>query len=235
MKFSSISLIAAALAAIASSATAAPMPRPFERDVDIYSRTTQDVEHSTREKIHKEAFITCLQACHAARKMGDCVDGHWHDAWENLQHVEGHKKASQGGPAYPLLTTNDAKATQEKALKTIARAKEQHSLTAEAHYHAAYNCWDASHWAKEAHRAKEAPQWPDIAAHYDTEQDRHREHMHDHTFSQHYGNFEESTHNYHTAQDAKYTAVDTLHTTIKAKEWIKKSQLPPPIKRRITI
>ena len=52
MKLSSISLIVAALAAIAGSVTAAPAPRPLEHGVDIYSHTTVKELHTEAEKHH---------------------------------------------------------------------------------------------------------------------------------------------------------------------------------------
>jgi len=87
MKLSSISLIAAALAAIAGSTTAAPTPRPFERDVYIYNRqdrrpdgpsyTTAGLEqllaaHKDGEKIATGKAVPSKQAIEA--QMGEIND-----------------------------------------------------------------------------------------------------------------------------------------------------------------
>jgi len=94
MKLSSISLIAA-LAAIVGSVAAAPTFRPFERDVDIYSRanyqqqlkTLRDAAHHAREHgfhtdaehydklaVRPEAALHNQLAGQFARGMG----AHWH-------------------------------------------------------------------------------------------------------------------------------------------------------------
>jgi len=70
MKLASISLtIAAVLAAIAGSMTAAAAPRPFERDVDIYSRTNAP----------QEARLLNLHAGHLAKRMGLVKVGEKHE------------------------------------------------------------------------------------------------------------------------------------------------------------
>jgi len=82
MKLSSISFLAAAIAAIAGSAAAAPTLHPmeqnsFERDVDIYSRAGfmyNDRHHRDHRKVSQEAndaMVDCVAATDHARKKGD--------------------------------------------------------------------------------------------------------------------------------------------------------------------
>jgi len=80
MKISSISLIAAALAAIAGSVTAAPIPRPFGNDVDIYSR----------ENIHQQAVRALLHASSCAKEVGlhEHAKTHEDDARVHQNHLQ---------------------------------------------------------------------------------------------------------------------------------------------------
>ena len=90
MRFSSISLIATALVAIAGSVTAAPAPRPFKRDVDIYSRGTPE-EHAKAEDYHRQQ----------ASKYWEFSPK---EAALHHKHREGHKNAKNGGKPHPLET-----------------------------------------------------------------------------------------------------------------------------------
>ena len=84
MKLSSISLIAAALAAIVGSVAAAPTFRPFERDVDIYSRANHQELKSLRD------------AAHHARKHGLHTDAeHYDKAAERLEAALHNQLAGQ--------------------------------------------------------------------------------------------------------------------------------------------
>ena len=108
MRFSSISLIATALAAIAGSAIAAPALRPveknlFDRAVDIFSRGNflfDEKHHQDHRKVSKEAgkgITLCTTAAGCARGANkDLVAGFHDKAVGKLQALQdGHKKASR--------------------------------------------------------------------------------------------------------------------------------------------
>ena len=173
MKLSSISLIAVALAAIAGSAAADPARRPFERDVNIYSRSNP-AEHHKAAVIHRDSARANLQAYNDALKVGlpDRAVYHFNAMQENVKHMNGHKKASTGGPAYPMSTIKDGMSTHKEADETIAEAKKE---AAACHRRAAaYNRW-ASHDAKALGLHDDAAFHDSIAEENDKHAQRHTE------------------------------------------------------------
>ena len=126
MKLSSISLIAASLAAIASSVTATPSPGPFERDIDIYSRAHPD-EHEAAAKIHMEAVGISQVVANRAKKIGwDRLDAfHTSAAERNFGHAWRHTLARSlvNGTAYDLSSLDDATHTIETAHKNLAKVE----------------------------------------------------------------------------------------------------------------
>ena len=145
MKLSSASLtIAAALATIASSVTAVPVPRPFERDVNIYSRAHElpathgdpheltaahqeqralEAEHEqkcvTAAEVHYHAAYSCWDTSNLAKEKGYELIAAAFDAAKdtNLLHMR-HHTVSKYDPLrpYPLETTTFAIKTLQKAV-----------------------------------------------------------------------------------------------------------------------
>jgi len=115
MKLSSISLIAAALAAIAGSVTAAPTPHPFEH-VDIYSRA--DIHH---------AIAVNLEAASRAGAIG------WHE------HAKVHENRHQQHSKSRTHDPEHLKWSIEQAHKTIERV--EHEEAASLNQQAAHNYW----------------------------------------------------------------------------------------------
>jgi len=102
MKLSSISLITATLATIASGAIAAPAPRPFQRDVDIYSRATEE-EHKRAAEHHAHAASASGKTVqlHDFLQKSDIAEIHHEAVHFNAYHHQGHTN----GGSYPMETT----------------------------------------------------------------------------------------------------------------------------------
>ena len=130
MKLSSISFIATALAAIIGSATAAPIPRPFERDVNIYSRAHPD-EHEWAAERHYNAAYNAWDASNKAEeanlhKTAALLEVHKE---LNLADMRGHTAAKyHDSSSYPLSSEHhikDAKKSIKKASTEIKKKKTQ--------------------------------------------------------------------------------------------------------------
>lgn len=137
MKLSSISRIATALAAIAGCTTAAPAPRPFDRDVDIYSRTDrvfQSVIAGIATDIHSKACDLNRSARDCARAAGLHTLAKYHSSrakW-NLKkfraHHSGTAEASTVAPGLKsqrlALGTMDHKDAADLSQKAADRAEQ---------------------------------------------------------------------------------------------------------------
>ena len=120
MKLSSISPVAAILAAMAGGVTAAPAPRPFKRDVDVYSRATQE-EH-TAIAHHRAACNLSWQAANLADFLRKPHIAATQDEPARLNHMhgEGHRAgATAHGDPYPLESIAIANDTIDLAHKDI--------------------------------------------------------------------------------------------------------------------
>jgi len=127
MKLSSISFIATALAAIIGSATAAPTPRPFERDVNIYSRAHRD-EHEWAAERHYHAAYNAWDTSNKAEeanlhKTAALLEVHKE---LNLADMRGHTAAKyhDSWSSYPLSSEHhikDANKSIKKALMEIEK------------------------------------------------------------------------------------------------------------------
>ena len=126
MKLLSTSLIAAALAGI----TAALAPRPFERDIDIYSRAPSGigvVVHSTAERLHRSA-MTC------AHEVGldSLVKYHKSKAKWNAKQARRHRDGTGDESSIPIgfasrqsaRGTIDHKHAVDASLDAAERAKD---------------------------------------------------------------------------------------------------------------
>ena len=152
MKLLSISLITATLAAIAGSAGATPALRPFRRRVDIYS---QPDSNEAAAKLHDEAANESLRAHDHAKELGLHHDAQRHllAMDENINHMDCHREAMNGGTPRDLSTTKYATRTKKDALKTIAKLKDRvaslHRAAATQHEEAAKVSLVASNLAKQ--------------------------------------------------------------------------------------
>ena len=136
MNLLSISLIAAALAVIAGGTTAAPAPRPFERDVDIYSRTNgqapnvpgahHDQAASIEPVGHAKAAELNQRAAKLAGEMG------WHDLAARHKDIAGlnlgYVQKGKHNPSY-------ADSSIKIAHKTISMAKPKDAPTRKRRRH----------------------------------------------------------------------------------------------------
>ena len=158
MKLSSISLIAAALAVMAGSTTAAPTSRPFERDVGIYSRAPPE-EHqlspNEMKQAQKETAYYHKKSAEGNRLIAPDVRAiGWHDhallhesvAEKNENFEKHHREALQNGQASNLKTYDYAVRTHDWTGDTIAKIKD---CLIKKHGDVAKLCRKASHEAKE--------------------------------------------------------------------------------------
>lgn len=112
MKLSSISLIA--LAVIAGGATAGPAPRPFEHDVDIYTRATHQAlvdAHQLSFNHGRQAYIDCLAAGQSHH-----ANTHIEGIMLNKKYRDQHKAHVEKGTSEPLLLASELIAESTMAL-----------------------------------------------------------------------------------------------------------------------
>ena len=124
MKLSLVSLVATVLAAIAGSGTAAPVPRPFERDVNIYSRAYRKARKAA-VAFHHSTMTRCREAailCHAAGEPNR-AQHHELNYIKNEKDKAKHIASMNGGRSHPLASIEGAKLAHQDADADIKRLR----------------------------------------------------------------------------------------------------------------